>query len=186
MISKIIVKHKTKVKRSTKWAFLARKIHLKNDISNDTWTRFGQDSWHCFREGFLSDKIQLSHKRKNLSKIEDVVSFPHEATMSNMFKRNSRVSTNNLLRQHDAEVTSTAIEIHCELVWKLYLLLNRQLKPWRDGNSWLVAMIAFPSQLRKLCTREDIGQKAFTLTKQLHIKIKLFCIRHIPKENCKS
>ena len=60
-----------------------------------------------------------------MSEIEDVVSFTHEATMSNMFKRNSRVSTNNFLRQHYAEVTTTATEIHCELVWKLYLLLNR-------------------------------------------------------------
>ena len=88
-----------------------------------------------------------------------MVSFAHEATVSNMFKRNSRVSTNNFLRQHDAEVTTTAAEIHCELVWKLCLLLNRHLKPWRDGNSWYVALVAFPSQLRKLYTREDIGQK---------------------------
>lgn len=44
MISKITVKHKTKVKRSTKWVFLARKICLKNDIANNTWARFGKDS----------------------------------------------------------------------------------------------------------------------------------------------
>lgn len=40
----ITIKHKTKVKRSTKWVFLARKICLKNDIASDTWARFRKDS----------------------------------------------------------------------------------------------------------------------------------------------
>lgn len=44
MVSKITIKHKTRVKRSTKWVFLARKICLKNDTANDTWARFGKDS----------------------------------------------------------------------------------------------------------------------------------------------
>lgn len=117
------------------------------------WKRF----MTLFQRGFpFWQKIAITQEKER--EIEDVVSFAHEATVSNMFKRNSRVSTNNFLRQHDAEVTTTAAEIHCELVWKLCLLLNRQLKPWRDGNSWCVAMAAFPSQLRKLYT-SYIGQK---------------------------